>query len=196
MFKFLQSVIALVFTLASQSLLAQVTLVSWDFHGFSGSGSASSATYASMIDPGLTIGDFNLVGVNPIDQTNIFAAEDWSATENTGLYFSFSVTVDAGKSVNIGSFDYYLTRMKKGNNKGPEQFNVYTSVDNYSAPVGTYSFANNGASTASGTVDLSGVGNMQNVTGMLEFRFVGFEDTSWFGFGPIPAELILCYTER
>lgn len=186
--------LSLVAALGMQTLsFAQAVLFSWDFDGFSGSGSAASATYATINDPRLTLSDFSRTGLAVDNQTDMFAASGWDIVENTSKYFSFSVTVDPAKTTNFGSFDVYMTRKKRGKDKGPESYNVYAVIDSVSTLVSTYQYTNNGAAMLSQNVDLSSASVLQGISGNVEFRITGFEDDAWSGFGANPSGVDLAF---
>lgn len=186
--------LSLVTALGMQTLsFAQAVLFSWDFDGFSGSGSAASATYATVNDSRLTLSDFSRTGLTVDNQTDMFAASGWDIVENTSKYFSFSVTVDPAKAANFGSFDVYMTRKKQGKDKGPESYNVYAVIDSVSTLVSTYQYTNNGAAMLSQNVDLSSASVLQGISGNVEFRITGFEDDAWSGFGANPSGVDLAF---
>jgi hypothetical protein len=185
--------IPLTFLVGQTVVHGQTVLFSWDFDGFSGSGAASSATYATVNDPRLTVGNFNRVGLIVDNQANTFAASGWDIAENTGKYFSFSVAVDTGKTTSFDSFDVFMTRKKQGKDKGPEKYNLYSVINGSSTLVASYQFSNNGASTLSQNVGLSGASVLQGLSGTVEFRITGFEDDAWTGFGANPSGFDLSF---
>ncbi len=126
------------------------TLVTFDFTGQSGSeASVSAATMAAGITGGALSRAAGLTAVSGAGSIN---SSGWStaAMADKTLYYTFSVTPAAGCTLGLAS----LAIQTAASGTGPANFDVGTSVDNYTA----LSTAYGGTSTDTVTLSASAAG--------------------------------------
>ena len=164
-------------------------LLVFDFNGYGG-GATASGTLASNLSGGtISLGG----GVSAFGDSNIFAADGFKETSLGGAgnnaitrndFFSFSLSPDTGFALDIDSINYFITRDNAAPNTGPTDFAVFTSVTGFTSGDELDTFSVPGASL-SGTVDLSGVTALDNITGPVEIRFYGWngDNSAFAGFG-------------
>jgi hypothetical protein len=118
-------------------------------------------TTGQTVDPNLTVSGIGRgSGINGVNATNRYNADSWNtASIDLNAYFEFILTPNSGYKIRFVSFVY--TGQASGT--GPTAFAFRSSVDGYTADIGT--------PTVSGTtIDLSS-SSYQNITTAITFRF-------------------------
>jgi hypothetical protein len=103
------------------------------------------------------------VGITAASASNRFSAASWNtAGIDLTAYFEFTLTPTAGCDIDFVSFVY--TGQASGT--GPTSFAIKSSLDAYTANIGT--------PTAAGTTISLAAASYQNVSSSITFRFYGF----------------------
>lgn len=121
---------------------------------------ANPYTTGQLINPNITVSGIGRgAGINGTNANNRYNANGWdTVTIDLNAYFEFTITPNTGFEIDFVSFVY--TGQASGT--GPTSFAFRSSVDGYSANIGT--------PTATGvTIDLSNA-TYQNITGPITFR--------------------------
>lgn len=117
-----------------------------------------------------------------------------NADGSTGFYFTFTVTPDVGKKLNLTTLSFFYGDDRAEASPTVYNFGLYTSVDSYAAQVGStlswspsdttagappyFSLVAGGSQYA--TLDLSGAA-FQNLTTATTFRIYGWDNISTSG---------------
>lgn len=132
-------------------------------------------------------------GIKGQKTKDVYDASEWDSSQfDENKYFTFTLTPIPGKELSMSSFSYIGVR----SSTGPTSFALRSSVDNFSANIGTVGLG--------GTIDLSRP-EFQDLTTSIEFRLYGWGATgkggkfgiqsfSFEGFialpAPLPVELV------
>jgi len=168
------------------------TLAAWDVSGLPG-GSANfgpSPYAASIAAPNLTVGGLTRgagVATTATAAARGWGGHDWQNTDSSSAisgsdYATFTVAANAGYQVSfsaISRFDY--RRSSTGPASGVLQYQIGSGPFNDITTLSYSSSASSGASL--GTIDLSGIGALQNVPAgtPVTFRIVNYGGTSSSG---------------
>ncbi len=103
------------------------------------------------------------VGITAASASNRFSAASWNtAGIDLTAYFEFTLTPTAGCDIDFVSFVY----TGQASSTGPTSFAIKSSLDAYTANIGT--------PTAAGTTISLAAASYQNVSSSITFRFYGF----------------------
>ena len=129
-------------------------------------GTAASPLSANTTATGLT-GNVTRIGLGGGSSGSRYSANTWNGSSSSANYLSVTLNATSSYELNLNSSTINATW--GSSNTGPASYAVYSSVNSFSAPVGT--FASSGTTTVSGTITLpsSGYSNLSSI----EFRVVG-----------------------
>jgi hypothetical protein len=114
-------------------------------------------------------------GINPNAGSNRFNATAWNFPDfNADDYFSWTITPKSDFKVGFAS----LTGAWQRSGTGPNSYELRTSLDNFTAPVGGVGSISGSGSASNYTIDLSSI---QNVTSAIEFRLYAYAGTAAAG---------------
>jgi hypothetical protein len=179
---------------------------SFAFDGTSGNTIAFAYNGAALT--GVTAGDLTKVGVTSTSSTGNSRGSNWplggtdgsdafAGSFDAGKYFEFTLTPDAGKTLDLTSLEFGLGR----SGTGPRQWQWRSSVDGYATAITTYATVSSGLTLADGVLtapdsttgwtgsvlDLSG-GDFQGLSG-ITFRLFGFNAEGTAGTGGLQGPL-------
>jgi hypothetical protein len=121
-------------------------------------------TAGQSVDANISVSGISRgVGITGVAASNRFSATSWNtAVIDLTAYFEFTLTPTAGCDIDFVSFVY--TGQASGT--GPTSFAIKSSLDTYTANIGT--------PTAAGTTISLAAASYQNVSSAITFRFYGF----------------------
>jgi hypothetical protein len=122
-------------------------------------------TIGQIVNPNISVSGIGRGGgLSGINANNRYDARSWnSLLLDPNAYFEFTITPNTGRKIDFGSFVY---TGQVSSLVGPVNFAFRSSVDGFTANIGTV--------TATGsTVSLSGA-TFQNITTAITFRFYGW----------------------
>ena len=181
--------------LAPATCLAQVTTTGTFL--FTGStGNVSSLAYNGGAIGNITVGDLVKVGATTSASSGNFRASNWAldtgsstltGSINAGKYFGFTITADPGFTFDLDTINFGFGR----SSTGPRSSQWRSSLDNYAAPISSYSSLgasgqfnqSNGVLNFTNDVDSSGT----NVVLALSGSSAGYQGLStiglrWYGY--------------
>ena len=139
-------------------------------------------------------GSTSSAGNATMSRVNTPTTASVNATGTTGFYFTFTVTPDVGKKLNLTTLSFFYGDDRADAAPTVLNFGLYTSVDSYAAQVGStlswspsdttagsppyFSLVAGGSQYA--TLDLSGAA-FQNLTTATTFRIYGWDNISTSG---------------
>lgn len=172
----MKNVLPIVFAMSLIGSIASADLlVGFDFGAYAGAElqGTSTVTAVGIDSPSLILRGS---GLTAAANAGRFNAQGWdgAATAADALaannYFEWTVTAAAGYSMSITQIAFQVQR----SNTGASNLVLRTSVDSYVADLNTLSnFAGNNATVAS-SYDSSAIVSLQNVSGSVTFRVIGW----------------------
>jgi hypothetical protein len=118
-------------------------------------------TSGETTNPNITVSGIGRgAGITGDNANDRYSAQNWSIPFDNTDYFYFTITPNAGYEINFVSFVYTGQR---SNGTGPTNFAFRSSLDLYTAPIGT--------PTDSGTTINLSSATYQNISGAITFRF-------------------------
>jgi endonuclease I len=112
---------------------------------FGSAGNVTSFPYNGTAIPNVTIGDLTKVGATSSSSSGNFRASNWAldgspvggltGAPDLGKYFQFTITADTGFSFDLDSLTFGFGR----SSTGPRSSQWRSSIDNYAAPISSYS---------------------------------------------------------
>lgn len=166
--------------IAAVSALAVVAyadlLLSYDFAAYAGT--ETVGTNNAALTPGIQTPSLITRGSGIAASANggRFNAQGWDGfttanDANTGgNYFEFSIVADSGYTMSITSLFFQAQR----SNTGASNLVLRSSLDSFTADLGTLNNFAGANATAGLTTDLSGNSSFQNVSGTITFRVIGY----------------------
>ena len=123
------------------------------------------------VDANMTVSGIGRgAGINPRNADNRYNANGWdTGAFDSTAYFEFTLTPNSGYEIDFTSFTY--TGQASGT--GPTNIVIRSSLDTYTADIGTPSLAGS-------TIDLS-AGTYQNITSAITFRIYAWGASSASG---------------
>lgn len=132
------------------------------------------------VGTGVTATFPNYSGLGHSGKSNLFFNAGFNSTNQAGAvdtnrYIGFSSQVEAGYFVDFTSISFYTLRRTEGDSTSgvgaPDNYALFVSLDNYSAPVATGTIDGNDSNAFSlNALDLSETAILQTVTDSVEFR--------------------------
>lgn len=156
------------------------TIASWDFSGFAGTEATAAGTMASGMEGSTLSHGAGLQFVTP--NPNAFNGTGFLASLAASLadddYFTFSLEASANYSFSVSSIDFSFD----ASGSGPQSWALFSSVDGFAdAGDALYNWASVGTGTRTAT--LSGITELQNAFGPVEFRVYGYDASLQSGTG-------------
>jgi|GEM_PF-2482868 len=151
---------------ANQTMTVTAAPVSLAVWNQTWSGTAASPLSANTTATGVT-GSVTQVGLTGGSSSSRYSASTWNGSSTSTNYLSVTLNATSSYALNLNSSTINATW--GSSNTGPASYAVYSSVNSFSAPVGT--FASSNTTTVNGTITLpsSGYSNLSSI----EFRVVG-----------------------
>ncbi len=169
--KFLIGACALVASIHTQA--ASITI--WEMSGQAGDQPTMDAnTLATGLESATLARG---AGLNASSGADSFSSSGWSGNE-AGDYISFSLIVEEGYHLQLTS----LELITRSSNTGPGSLGLYSSLDGFSAQLG--SITQSGSEVLNSSIDLAGLGS---VIGGIEFRLLELGNTQADGIGDTSA---------
>lgn len=154
-------------------------LIGFDFAGYAGNEGVGTSTVAAanMQSPAYVSRGAGLTAANNVNRFNATGWDGYSNSDDAfagGNYFEFSVAPQLGYYMSITQVVFNLQR----SNTGPGNVALRASYNSYASDISTLlGFASNSV-TVTYTTDTSGIGGLQNVSGSITFRLVGWPGAS------------------
>jgi len=176
---------------------AQAQLTTNAFSGsysFVGQSNAVTWAYNGVAISNVTVGDISKVGVTTSAAAGRFMASAWPTGATTGSdvftgsvdlnkYFQFTLTADVGTTLNVNTIAFAIRR----SSTGTRQYQCWSSLDSYAAPLSGYTTLNASVTQSSGILTVPDAastttwsGNTLTLDNTFEglstvtFRFYGF----------------------
>ncbi|MFT3703406.1 MAG: hypothetical protein QM802_13600 [Agriterribacter sp.] len=164
----MQHYIPLIFLICFFSLSAFAQNAgNWNFNNtLAGTGGSNNTVSAASLSSAIGSGAYN-------GGTVYYGEDGWpTGTINTGAYLEFTLTPNAGYTLNLTSIDLNMRRSTTGSpaGSGPRQWSIRSSLDGYTADLGSGTLTQNTTPTV--TVSLSG---FTNVATAITFRIYGYD---------------------
>lgn len=160
------------------------TVASWDFAGFAGNeATAGGNELTGMEDSVLSRGS----GISALANTDSFSASGFQAAGGSlasaltaNNYYTFTLEASATYSFSVSSIDFNFS----SSSDGPQSWALFSSVDGFAA-IGDalIDWGHVGFDPNTQTATLSGVTELQNISGPIEFRVYGYEASGDGGSG-------------
>ena len=185
------------------------TLVKYEFPLVSGAVSSPTTQTATTVATNVTASTFGGGGVTPVlysvgaastgsdsdlgqaylDRTKTPTTANVDAAGTTGYYFSFTVTPDAGKKLNLTTLNFYYGDAQA--DASTLNLGLWSSADSFATQVGSTlswspatttvgNFETTSSGTQYATLDLSAPA-FQNLTAATTFRIYGWDSTNVSG---------------
>jgi hypothetical protein len=161
-------------------------VLGWDVNGLTNFGPQGfgATQVASGVSNSLGLTRGSGVATSQTAAANAWGGNNWAATSAAGIngneFVTFGLTVASGNSASLSSIDLYYRRSSSGPSSGYWQYEL-----NGGAWVTIGDFPNQFSSTSSSgaamnELDLSGIGDLQNLAGgtVVVFRLVPYASTS------------------
>lgn len=175
---------------------------------FGSDGNVASFAYNGSAIPDVTVGNLAKVGVATSSSSGNFRVTGWpsGATSGSnaftgsfdpGKYFEFTLTADAGKTLDMTALQFGIGR----SGTGPRQWQWRSSVDGYAAPITTYATVHAGLAQVGGVLtnpddNSSWTGNSLDLSGAafeglsaVTFRLYGYNTEASTGTGGLQGPL-------
>ncbi len=179
---------------------------SYTFDGTSGD--VTAFAYNGTTISGASVGSLTKVGVNSTSSSGNARAKTWplgatntsevfTGSVDLGKYFEFTLSADAGKTLDMGSLEFGIGR----SGTGPRQWQWRSSVDGYTSAITTYATVNGGLTLDGGVLtnadaNNSWAGNILDLSAAafqgisdVTFRLYGYQAESTSGTGGLQGEL-------
>lgn len=144
------------------------TVGNWNFNNtLSGTAAANTTVSAASLSSSVPSGAYN-------GGTVYYGENGWpTGAINTSMYLQFTITPNAGYTLNLTSVELNIRRSTTGSpsGAGPRQWSLRSSVDGYAANLGSGSIALNSTPTISVSLGLA----FQNLTTPVTFRLYGYD---------------------
>jgi len=151
----------------------------YGFGGVATSVDTQTNTTAGVFGLGAGVTAFGYSGLSAETPQSIDCNNNsfYSTTEGAAIsandYFTFSIDVDAGYDIDFDTLSFYTLRSTAGGVGAPNSFAIYSSENGFAAPIGTgvgAIVATTGTTFTQHMLDLSGIQDLQAVSGTTEFR--------------------------
>ncbi|MFT3949522.1 MAG: hypothetical protein QM763_21345 [Agriterribacter sp.] len=159
--------LTIVFCLVSSAGWSQ-TIGNWNFNNvLSGTAAANTTVSAASLSSSIPSGTYN-------GGTVYYGEGGWpTGAINTNMYLQFTITPNAGYTLNLTSVEMNIRRSTTGtpSGAGPRQWSLRSSVDGYAADLGTGAIALNTTPTITVSLDIA----FQNLMTGVTFRLYGYD---------------------
>lgn len=160
------------------------TVASWEFAGFAGNeATASGSELAGMENSVLSRGS----GISALANADSFSASGFQAAGGSlasalaaNNYYTFTLEASANYLFSVSSIDFNFS----SSSDGPQSWALFSSVNGF-ADIGDalIDWGHVGFDPNAQTATLSGVTELQNISGPIEFRVYGYEASGDGGSG-------------
>jgi hypothetical protein len=144
------------------------TVGNWNFNNtLAGTAGSNNTVSAASLSPSIGSGAYN-------GGTVYYGEDGWpTGAINTNMYIAFTLTPNAGYTLNLTSIDLNMRRSTTGSpaGSGPRQWSIRSSIDGFAADITTGTLTQNPTPTA--TVSLGSAFN--NVNTPITFRLYGYD---------------------
>lgn len=144
------------------------TVGNWNFNNtLAGTGGSNNTVSSALLSASIASGAYNA-------GTVYYGEDGWpTGAINTSAYLEFTLTPAAGYTLNLTSIDLNMRRSTTGSptGAGPRQWSLRSSLDGYTADLGTGTLTQNTTPTA--TITLSS--SFNNVPTAITFRLYGYD---------------------
>jgi hypothetical protein len=165
-----------------------------------GGNNVTSFNYNGSAITGAAFGPLLKAGITSTSSNNNYRGSNWTTATsiNTGMYIGFTITVQAGYSLDLDGINFGLGRSADG----PLLWQWRSSADTYGAAIPGYSSLNGGLTNTSGVLsnpdansswtgnvlDLTGA-TYQGLTGTITFRLYGYDADAAGGTGGLQGNI-------
>ncbi len=167
-------------------------LTDYTFDDTAESEAGQSGASGGTFGPGAGITGFSYSSVSVDGKSALFENASFYQTTESGAipaedYLTFTLSVSNGFRAALSNLTFHTLRRPTDGAGAPDSYAVYTSLDNYAAPVASEEgaiivAASDTASTfTKHTVDLSGLAEIQSPTSTVEFRIYMWTTTGIAG---------------